>query len=269
MTVRREARRTFDVGGERLVEAARRVLDDDPIYRDTTEDGRSFTTTVKPNPFVLETAMRVRVRLDEGDVGAKWTVRVASVSPPSVHADVFGFYDRYLQDFLAALARRLEDPDLEGATPQGPRGGGLRGLWSTWHGRHLLAFGLVLVLLLIVLPVGLALAGFGGFALNIAFFPFAWAAGLGLARFSGMVRRRLGLVAAVPAAVFGFVAVAALLVVVGLFVSGAVLPGRSSSLSMVGSGLVLGIFWASFSRSKPDGFDGEVSPDRDVRGPRG
>lgn len=268
LTVRREAWRAFDAEEGRLVEAARRVLDGDPIYRDTRQDGTSLTATVKPNPFYLETAMRVRVRPAGEAAGSKSIVRVTTVSQPFIQADVAGFYDRYLQGFLDALERRLEDPSPEGAAP-GVRGKSIWGLSGAGHGRWVLAAGLVLVSVLVVLPAVLALSGFGGIALAIIFFPFAAAAGFGLARFSALVRRRFGTMAALLAAVPGFLLLCAIFIVAGILVSEALIPGRRASTSTVGSGLVTGILAATFSGAKPDGFDGGVSPEGDVQGLRG
>lgn len=263
--MRRGARRVFDADEARLAGLVRGILDDDPIYWETTESaaGMTFATTVRPNLLFAKTGMRVRVEGDGGGAVARAVVDVTTVSQPFVLADGFGLYDRYIREFFEALDRRIADP----ATTHAVRPG-FRGLAATWHGRFTLVSVGVLLALLVVLPAVLALAGLERPALHLLFQPFGVVAGLALARLVSWVRRRFGLIVAAPAAVLGLAAALAVSLAVGLVVSFA-LPGGEGPAPTPASGLSVGVVLGVLVGAGPAGFEGECSEERDVRGPRG
>lgn len=256
MTVRRNEQKVFDADGARLVGAVGGVLRGDSVYRDVEERDGVFTATFRPNFLFMGTGMRVSFR-DGREEGA--VVDVTVVSQSLTQADPFGHYDRIIRDFFSDVERRVEDPDAP-APDRGPT--------ETWYGRWTLATVGIVVALFAVLPAVLALLGFGGFALYFALFPFGAALGFVLAHLVARLRRRSGLVVAVPVAVVGFVAAFALLVTMDIMISEFLLP-ESSFGSFSGAGLGTGVVLRAFLRMKPEGFEGETSDLRGLRGARG
>jgi hypothetical protein len=104
MTVRRQGEATFANEKAALVGATRTILAGNPIYKDTLEsaDG-SFTTSVKPSFYLMSTPMTIAFE----KVGTAITVKVSTTSQAFLMGDAFGYYDRYIHDFLDELKRAL------------------------------------------------------------------------------------------------------------------------------------------------------------------
>ena len=102
MTVRRQGEATFDSDKASLVDHTRTILAANPIYKDTQEsaDG-SFTTRVKPGFFLASTPMTISFE----KVGETTVVVVSTTSQPFIIGDRWGYYHRYIQDFLKELKR--------------------------------------------------------------------------------------------------------------------------------------------------------------------
>ena len=102
MTVKRQGEATFAIEKATLVAATRTILAVNPIYKDTqeSEDG-NFTTSVKPSFYLLSTPMTISFE----KVGTAITVKVSTTSQVFLMGDVFGYYDKYIHDFLDELKR--------------------------------------------------------------------------------------------------------------------------------------------------------------------
>jgi hypothetical protein len=104
MTVRRQGEATFNIDKARLVEFTQTILSDNPIYKDTKKAGDdSFTTNVKPSFYLLSTPMTIS--FDE--VGTAFTVKVSTTSQSFLIGDRFGYYDRFIKNFLDELKRAV------------------------------------------------------------------------------------------------------------------------------------------------------------------
>jgi hypothetical protein len=105
MTVRRQGEATFASDKAMLVAATRSILAANPIYKNTKEnaDG-SFITSVKPNFYLASTPMAISFE----EVGANTTIRVSTTSPAFIIGDRWGYYNRYIQDFLSELKRVVQ-----------------------------------------------------------------------------------------------------------------------------------------------------------------
>lgn len=110
MTTRRNARETFEVDWAELAERVREVLAQDQIYRDTVErdDGSLFETNVKPSFLFLDTGMHIALERNERSASPRMVVSVATVSQG--RADPLGLSSGFINRFLRALRRRVEEP---------------------------------------------------------------------------------------------------------------------------------------------------------------
>lgn len=264
MTIRRNARETFELDRSELAGHIREVLRAGSVYRDTVENGgASFTTNVKPNPLFSETAMRINLEQDGRGTSPKTVVDVTTVSQSWATADVFGFYDAYIRDFLAALRRQIE------GSPEEISSVGRLGLPKDKYGWMTFAFVLLAAALFVALPAALAVAGLEHFALSLLFHPVGVAVGFALASSVSKVRRRFGTLVAVLVAVVCYVAAIALFVVLGFVAADLLLDGPDRTPPTPANGLLIGVLIWFFLRSRPEGYEGEVSEARDVRGLRG
>lgn len=102
MTVKRQGEATFSVDKARLVEHTRAILAGNPIYKNTREgvDGR-IITGVKPGFFLASTPMTISFE----QVGENTTVKVSTTSEAFIIGDRWGYYNRYIRDFLEELKR--------------------------------------------------------------------------------------------------------------------------------------------------------------------
>ena len=104
MTVRRQGEATFSVEKAILVAATRSILAGNPIYKNTKESGDgSFITGVKPNFFLVSTPMQISFE----EVGANTTVKVSTTSEAFIIGDRWGYYNRYVREFLEELKRTV------------------------------------------------------------------------------------------------------------------------------------------------------------------
>jgi hypothetical protein len=107
MTVRKSRSRKFTDPQESVVSRVLEVLESgqrtyrytDPIVHD---DGRRIETRVKPLlwPLMLATPMEIEV---EPQQEGGCTVTVWIRSQWFIYADIFGFYDRYIEDLFWSL----------------------------------------------------------------------------------------------------------------------------------------------------------------------
>lgn len=261
MTVRRSERRNYSVDLDLLADLVREVLRESQVYRDTEEheDGSAFTTVFRPNFMFGDTGMKISLDSDRQSYSSGTTVEVTVVSNRFAYADAFGGYDRIIQGFFSTLERRIEDPDASVTE---------RGLTKTWHGRWTLVMFGLLIVFCTLLPAVLWLSGLRGLAVGTFFYPISAAVGFGLAYLVARLHRRSGLSLAIPVAIVGYLAAFAVFIAVDFIVAGWLnLDGGSGSMSS--NGLIIGVMVMAFTRLKPDGFEGEVSEGRDVRGGRG
>ena len=104
MTVRRQGEATFSVDRASLVAQTRSILAANPIYNNTKESGDgSFITSVKPNFFLASTPMTISFE----KVRANTTVKVSTTSETFIIGDRWGYYNRYIQEFLEELKRAV------------------------------------------------------------------------------------------------------------------------------------------------------------------
>jgi hypothetical protein len=104
MTVKRQGEATFSADRAILVAHTRAILAANPIYKNTKEssDG-SFTASVKPSFYLASTPMTISFE----QVGANTTVKVSTTSQAFIIGDRWGYYNRYIKDFLEELKRAV------------------------------------------------------------------------------------------------------------------------------------------------------------------
>jgi hypothetical protein len=104
MTVKRQGEANFSSNKARLAACTRTILAGNPIYKDTLENGDgSFSTRVKPSFYLASTAMTISFE----EAGAGTTVKVETTSQAFIIGDKWGYYIRYINDFLGALKQAL------------------------------------------------------------------------------------------------------------------------------------------------------------------
>jgi len=104
MTVKRQGEATFNIDKATLVRFTQTILSTNPIYKDTKRGGDgSFTTNVKPGFYLLSTPMTISFE----EVGTAITVKVSTTSQSFLIGDRFGYYDRYIKNFLDELKRTV------------------------------------------------------------------------------------------------------------------------------------------------------------------
>ena len=109
MTVKRQHAETFRVSCSRMQDAIREVLAEghpSHSYQSTevTEDGRRFTTRVKPWQSLFLTT-RMSIDLDPDDKATRVTVRTRSQW--FILGDVFNMYGGYIRDMLQSIHNKL------------------------------------------------------------------------------------------------------------------------------------------------------------------
>jgi len=110
MTVRRERVESFSVPLEKICEGVVQVLRGGRwyySYADTTwsDDGLTADTRIKPKWWTLLLSTRMRIVLQATEAGC--TVSAQTESQSYVRGDVFGCYQRLLDDFFAALGSKF------------------------------------------------------------------------------------------------------------------------------------------------------------------
>jgi len=104
MTVRRQGEATYNIDRAILVGYTRTILAANPIYKNTKESGDgSFITSVKPSFPLAGTPMTISFE----QVGANTIVKVSTTSQPFIIGDRWGYYNRYIRDFLEELKRAV------------------------------------------------------------------------------------------------------------------------------------------------------------------
>ena len=100
MTVRRQGEATFNNDRAILVANTRTILAGNPVYKNTKESAEGgFITSVKPNFFLASTPMTISFE----KVRANTTVKVSTTSETFIIGDRWGYYNRYIQEFLEEL----------------------------------------------------------------------------------------------------------------------------------------------------------------------
>jgi hypothetical protein len=106
MTVRRHSDDYFEAAPSAVATAVRIVLSRRPPYIQTSETEKVtiFTTNVKPKWWLLGTDMTVHLQPSSGGT----QVVAKTESQFFIMGDVFGFYNRYIRDFLKDLRIELQ-----------------------------------------------------------------------------------------------------------------------------------------------------------------
>lgn len=114
MTIERHAEIVVPSDALNVSGMIRDILAKESTYRRTRkqDDGMMFITTVKPHWWLLGTAMTILLSPE----GEKTKVSAEIKSQPLILGDVFGFYQRYIDSFLSAVAKASEQ-----AAPTGDR----------------------------------------------------------------------------------------------------------------------------------------------------
>ena len=104
MTVRRHGHAHFEVPRPIVARVVRAVLSQPPYLRTyETEPNAAFRTNVKPGWWLSGTDMTIELNDSAGGT----TVTAETKSQFYILGDVFGFYDGYIQSFLADVRRTL------------------------------------------------------------------------------------------------------------------------------------------------------------------
>ena len=106
MTVRRHSDDYFDAAPTIVASAVRTVLTRHPPYvrADEVEKNAVFKTNVRPSRWLLGTDMTIRLQPSSGGT----QVVADTKSQFFVMGDVFGYYNRYIRDFLQDLRSELQ-----------------------------------------------------------------------------------------------------------------------------------------------------------------
>ena len=106
MTVHRHSDDYFDAAPSVVASAARAVLSHRPPYIQTSETERdaTFKTNVRPSWWLLGTDMTIQLQPSSGGT----QVIAKTQSQHFIFGDVFGFYNRYIRDFLRDLRTELQ-----------------------------------------------------------------------------------------------------------------------------------------------------------------
>ncbi len=110
MTVRRHSKDYFDAAPLIVAGAVRIVLTKRPPYFKTGEmdEGMFFSTNVRPKWWLLGTDMTIQLQPLSGG-----TEVVANTNSQwFIMGDVFGYYNRYIRDFLRDLRIELQKPKV-------------------------------------------------------------------------------------------------------------------------------------------------------------
>jgi len=104
MTVRRQGEATFNTDRANLVGCTRTILASNPIYKNTKETAEGgFITSIKPNFYLASTPMTISFE----EAGVNTTVKVSTTSEAFIIGDRWGYYNRYIRDFLEELKRAV------------------------------------------------------------------------------------------------------------------------------------------------------------------
>jgi hypothetical protein len=108
MTVRHHSDYYFDAAPPSVACAVRTILVRRPPYTQAAEIEKDtlFKTNVGPSRWLLGT--NLTIQLQPSSVGTQ--VITDTKSQWFILGDVFGFYNRYIRDFLRALQTELQKP---------------------------------------------------------------------------------------------------------------------------------------------------------------
>jgi hypothetical protein len=106
MTVHRHSDDYFDATPSVVASAVRAVLSHRPPYVQTSETERdaTFKTNIRPSWWLLGTDMTIQLQPSSGGT----QVIAKTQSQIFILGDVFGFYNRYIRDFLRDLRTELQ-----------------------------------------------------------------------------------------------------------------------------------------------------------------
>ena len=110
MTVRRHSDDHFDAELRAVANAVRTLLARRPPYAHTTEleTGAIFKTIVRPSWWLLGTEMTIQLQPSSGGT----QVVADTKSQLFIMGDVFGYYNRYLREFVQELRWLIERETL-------------------------------------------------------------------------------------------------------------------------------------------------------------
>jgi hypothetical protein len=106
MTIRRHSDDHFDAAPPSVASAVRAILVRRPPYSQTAEIEKDalFKTNVRPTESLLGTDMTIQLRPSSGGT----QVIIDTKSQRFILGDVFGYYNRYIRDFLKDLQTEIE-----------------------------------------------------------------------------------------------------------------------------------------------------------------
>ena len=122
MPVRRQKDEYYEAPLEAVTAAVRVVLSRVPPYYSTKETVplTGFWTSIRPSYLLLPTAMTVELQ----PTSSGTRVVAKTVSQWFILGDVFGYYDRYLQEFFNAVIAELRIPITQEGQQAGTSNGG-------------------------------------------------------------------------------------------------------------------------------------------------
>jgi hypothetical protein len=111
MTVKRDLEELLTVDLQTAAISVNEVLNKNPSYKNprVSSNGTVYEVTIRPNPFLLGTTMKIS--LERRDSTTK--IKVSTKSQWWILGDAFGFYDRYIIDFLDLVRARAALPIKE------------------------------------------------------------------------------------------------------------------------------------------------------------
>lgn len=122
MPVRRQKDEYYEAPLEAVAAAVRIVLSRVPPYYNTEETVAltGFSTSIRPSYLLLPTAMTVELQ----PTSSGTRVVAKTVSQWFILGDVFGYYDRYLQEFFNAVVAEMRIPRNQEGQQVGSSNGG-------------------------------------------------------------------------------------------------------------------------------------------------
>jgi hypothetical protein len=122
MPVRRQKDESYEAPLEAVTAAVRVVLSRLPPYYSTKETVHltCFSTSIRPSYLLLPTTMTAELK----PTSSGTSVVAKTVSQWFILGDVFGYYDRYLREFLNAVEAELRIPRQQEGQQDAPSNGG-------------------------------------------------------------------------------------------------------------------------------------------------
>ncbi len=99
MTVIRKGLEVFEIDKNIIINQIEKIIKQNKQYRKIREYDNKIIVNVKPNIFLLGTEMEIEIE----QTGKKFAVKVKTTSQKLIMGDIFGYYDRYIREFLDAL----------------------------------------------------------------------------------------------------------------------------------------------------------------------